>query len=241
MRKQLVHQGFIFLLVQEKLPKNLPKFEAGPPDWIKKMWEADKNGNRILGSLSILDLGDEIKAVNPYHVFGCNFSIRKTTLLEAGGFHPDALPQELIKYRGDGESHVSRYILEKGYQALYHPKASVYHLVAASRLTVEYFCQRAYNEGISNSFIQIRNRYLRNSQHKYCVRKIVTSIKKIMRWLAVKLLSTIKQFHINDSRRDKKIQRRIKAAYQSGRLYHQELFKKDEALAAHVLRQNYLE
>jgi len=94
---------------------------------------------RILIYLSILDLGDTIKTINPYHVFGCNFSIRKKILLEAGGFHPDAMPQELIRFRGDGESHVSRYILVHGYKTLYHPKASVYHLVTHNRMTEDYF------------------------------------------------------------------------------------------------------
>ncbi len=102
--------------------KNLPKWEAEPPDWILKMWEKDKNGNRILGYLSILDLGDEKKFISPFHVFGCNFSIRKNILLEAGGFHPDAMPKELIIYRGDGETHVSEYIHKKKVQGLLPPR-----------------------------------------------------------------------------------------------------------------------
>ena len=136
--------------------KNLPKFESEPPDWISKMWEKDENGNRMLGYLSILDLGDEIKTINPFHVFGCNFAVRKQTLLDAGGFHPDAFPQELIRFRGDGESHVSSFIKSKGYKAVYNPKASVYHCVPNSRMTVEYFCRRAYNQGISDSYTAIR-------------------------------------------------------------------------------------
>ncbi|MCW1300571.1 MAG: glycosyltransferase family 2 protein [Candidatus Parvarchaeota archaeon] len=136
--------------------KNLPKWEAEPPDWILKMWEKDKNGNRILGYLSILDLGDEKKFISPFHVFGCNFSIRKNILLEAGGFHPDAMPKELIIYRGDGETHVSEYIHKKKYKVFYHPDASVHHLIPGERLTFYYYCQRAYYQAISDAFREIR-------------------------------------------------------------------------------------
>lgn len=132
--------------------KNLPKWESDPPDWILKMWEPDKNGNRILGYLSILDLGDEEKEISPFYVFGCNFSIRKRVLLEAGGFHPDGMPKELIIYRGDGETHVSRYIQAKGYKAFYNPKASIYHVIPRKRLTIEYLEYRAFIQGISDSF-----------------------------------------------------------------------------------------
>jgi len=221
--------------------KNMPKFEIEPPDWIMEMWEKDRKGRRVLGYLSILDLGDEIREISPKHVFGCNFSIRKKNLLEAGGFHPDAMPQELIRYRGDGESHVSRYILEKSYKVLYHPKASLYHLVPASRMTEEYFCRRVYNQGISDSFSQIRDQYLQTFQNKHNFKQMISSAKKIVRWPAVKLLTMIKQFHINDSRCDKEIQKKIKATYQAGWLYHQELFKNDASLAEYVLRRNYIE
>lgn len=136
--------------------KNLPKWETEPPGWILKMWDKDKNGNRVLAYLSILDLGDEKKEINPYRVFGCNFSIRRHVLLEAGGFHPDGMPKELVKYRGDGESHVSRYIWRHSYKVLYHPQCIVYHIISAKRLKVGYFYERSYNQGISDSFRDAR-------------------------------------------------------------------------------------
>lgn len=136
--------------------KCLPKFESEPPDWLTAMWRPNPAGERILGHLSLIDLGDEVKPVNPFYVFGCNFAIRRSALREAGGFHPDGMPQELIHFRGDGESHVSSFIQAKGYQALYHPGASVYHAVPRSRMTPAYFCRRAFNQGISDSFTAIR-------------------------------------------------------------------------------------
>ncbi|MEJ2723828.1 MAG: glycosyltransferase family A protein, partial [Deltaproteobacteria bacterium] len=95
--------------------KNLPLFELDPPRWLTDMWEKPRTDGRILGYLSIMDLGDQIKEITPFLVFGCNFSVRKNVIYEAGGFHPDAMPEELIRYRGDGETHISQYIFEHGY------------------------------------------------------------------------------------------------------------------------------
>ena len=199
--------------------KNLPKFETEPPDWIIRMWSQAHNENRVLGALSILDFGDSIKEITPYYVFGCNFSIRKSILLEAKGFHPDAMPQELIRFRGDGESHVSRYILEQGYKALYHPKASVYHVIPKSRMTEDYFCGRAYNEGISNSYTQIRN-----------FRKIAKGIMKLRR---------IKQGLICCF--SSKLEAKIQKSYWDGYLYHQREVKSDPSLYEWIIKENYID
>jgi glucosyl-dolichyl phosphate glucuronosyltransferase len=224
--------------------KNLPKFEIEPPDWILEMWKKDQKGNRVLGHLSILDLGDEIKCVSPYQVFGCNFSIRKDILLEAGGFHPDAMPQDLIRYRGDGESHVSRYILEKGYITLYQPKASVYHLVPSSRLTEEYFSQRAYNQGISDSYTQLRDLHLGsntgNQAHGFTY--LYRRFKKMTIYelwnSAIKKL----QHHIslNNEVPHKNIQDKIVLSYREGWEYHQRIVNEDSSLLKYILRNTYI-
>ena len=143
--------------------KNLPKFESDPPDWLLDMWRTNGNGSKILGYLSLLDLGEKQKEISPQYVFGCNFSIRKSVLLEAGGFHPDAFPQELIRFRGDGESYVSNYIKSKKLTTVYNPKASVYHWVPKTRMTVEYLCHRAFIQGISDSYTDFRKAHERNS------------------------------------------------------------------------------
>jgi glucosyl-dolichyl phosphate glucuronosyltransferase len=139
--------------------KNLPKYEIPPPFWIKDMWDRKMEYGNCIGPLSILDFGDEKRDMNPYYFFGCNFSIRKEILLRAGGFHPDSMPQNKVRYRGDGESHVAAYVLNNGYRALYNPKASVYHYVPRERITLEYFCKRAFNQGISDSYTKIRKNF----------------------------------------------------------------------------------
>lgn len=136
---------------------NFPNFEVEPPQWIHDLWDRPRSsGGRYLEWFSILDFGVESKTIDPMLIWGCNFSIRKKILLEAGGFNPDGLPQELIMYRGDGETKVSQFVHKSGYKSVFNPNASVYHLVSKSRMTIDYLKTRNFNDGISASFSYIR-------------------------------------------------------------------------------------
>lgn len=137
--------------------KILPKFEGTPPNWVNEISLKTDLG-WSLGWYSILDFGDTVHEIPHEYVWGCNFSIRKDALKKAGGFHPDSIPQELIKYRGDGETAVSFAVRDMGLKAMYNPKASVYHVVSSDRLSVEYIYQRAFNQGVSDSFTSIRKK-----------------------------------------------------------------------------------
>jgi glycosyltransferase involved in cell wall biosynthesis len=138
--------------------KNLPLWEDEPPYWIYEMWMDTNQYGQALGYLSILDFGDTIMEIPPNYVWGCNFSVRKKIILGAKGFHPDGFPQHMIKYRGDGETHISQYIGKTNFKTIYNPKASVYHFVPKNRLTVDYFCKRAFNQGVSDSFADFRRK-----------------------------------------------------------------------------------
>jgi glucosyl-dolichyl phosphate glucuronosyltransferase len=136
--------------------KNLPKFESAPPFWLVEMWQRERMGGRVLGELSILDLGKEKLEIDPHLVFGCNFSIRKEVLIDAGGFHPDGMPWEMIHLRGDGESYISEYLKGNRLKAIYNPQASVYHKVSSNRMTLDYFKKRSYMQGISDAYTSLR-------------------------------------------------------------------------------------
>ena len=81
-------------------------------------------------------------------------------LIAAGGFHPDGMPKELIRFRGDGETHVSRHVAESGLECVFHPGASVHHKVTPERMTYAYFRQRGFNQGVSDSYTQLRQQDL---------------------------------------------------------------------------------
>ncbi len=58
---------------------------------------------------------------------------------------------------GDGETAIAYRMLSLNKQAVYHPRALVYHEIPKGRLTLSYFRKRAYLEGISASFTQLRS------------------------------------------------------------------------------------
>lgn len=236
--------------------KILPQTEGEMPDWIAEMWNRKMECGRTLSYLSILDFGNEIREIHPYYVYGCNFAIRKSVLIEAGGFHPDSMPQELIKYRGDGETHVSRHILLKGYKSIYNPKASVFHLISKDRLTLDYFCLRAYYQGISDSYSKIRldggllfnkvssdaiviqsknNLELFNRMREKQLKEIPAAI-----WRRLKHISRRFAF-IKSKQIDYlvQIQEKIKFAYNDGWCFHRNEVLNDPELLKWVLKENY--
>ncbi len=144
----------------------VPHWEAPPPDWLMALQHPSADGGWVLSQLSLLDLGYQALApCSPWHIFGCNFIIKKSVLFAAGGFHPDGMPENLLRYRGDGESYISQYIIDNGLRALYHPSCKVRHRVPAKRLTYEYI-----------DYISVRNIY---SQAYMECRKTDFSIQKL--------------------------------------------------------------
>ncbi len=131
--------------------KILPKWEVKPPEWVSLFPKC---------YLSILD--DEEGPKEVQWIYGCNFSIRKNLFFELGGFNPDAFGNPKMRcYRGDGEIGLLRKVHAAGKKVIYNPKAVVWHFVPKSRLTVEYFKERAFKSGIEASFSKYR--YSKNS------------------------------------------------------------------------------
>jgi glucosyl-dolichyl phosphate glucuronosyltransferase len=229
--------------------KCLPKHEGQLPEWLNAMWSPNPYGERILGYLSLIDLGELPKPVDPLFILGCNFSIRRSALVEAGGFHPDGFPEQLSRFRGDGETYVSRYIAAKGYKAFYHPEASVYHHVPESRMTIEYLCRRAYNEGISSSYTKIRTMHgvdgdmpssigfteiygsgsLWARVRRKQLREIVAALRK----------SRSQPGADKSSKAQSEYSKAIAAAHEMGHAFHQRAVRESTMLLAWVLRPDY--
>ncbi len=150
--------------VQLATGPSLPKYEIEPPNWLEYFWDKASDGKYCVW-LSLLDLGKEIKAIDPNFVWGLNFCIRKKTLLALGGFHPDCIPASLQRFQGDGETGLTIKAIEKNYLALYNPKLQLFHQVTKDRLTLTYFKKRAFYQGVCNSFSNIRSHEL-NKNYK---------------------------------------------------------------------------
>jgi len=213
--------------------KNLPEWEAEPPEWTNLFKKRNEYG-WFLGYLSLLDFSNNFKEIPARFVFGCNFSIRKTILYECGGFHPDGMPKELIQYRGDGETALSEAIEKKGYRTAYNPRASIYHRVPAKRLQIDYFCQRAFNQGISDSYTEIRaNRGL-----SVPVAKKKTLLRSFPKYILRRLTSFLSDR--NEPRRKVPPARaQVNEAYHKGKVFHRKKVSNNPELLNFILKKNY--
>jgi glucosyl-dolichyl phosphate glucuronosyltransferase len=214
--------------------KVLPKWEGEVPPWIDVFKNKTEYGWTI-GYLSLLDFGNASKEIPGKFVFGCNFSIRKDVLYECGGFHPDGMPDELIQYRGDGETALAVAIQARGYRIIYEPKAAIYHRVPFERLTIEYFCQRAFNQGISESYTRIRHQYGLDEYPSRIISpksNILVKIKKLGR----KYFS--KQMLLKYLMRS--IRKQVDYSREAGKEYHQMQVAQNQKILEHVLKKTYL-
>ena len=133
-----------------------PDYAVTPPEWVDELRVSAATG-WFIPEFSVIDLGGVTQPIAPEMVFGCNFGVRRHLIEEVGGFHPDALPSELLRFRGDGEVPVARGVVAAGYSAVYVPGAAVAHHVSAERLRIEYIEQRAFAEGVTDSYRRIRS------------------------------------------------------------------------------------
>ncbi|WP_026488632.1 glycosyltransferase family 2 protein [Butyrivibrio sp. XBB1001] len=137
---------------------NEPLFLKQEPEWLNEFVQfSDGKKTKIISLLScvIFDY-DCISRVSPYYIMGCNFGVRKALLTECKGFHPDGVPDNLLRYRGDGESYVCGYALQHNYKAVISPKCRVKHKVGENRTEVKYVEKIAYRCGISDAYTLLR-------------------------------------------------------------------------------------
>lgn len=212
---------------------NIPHFEQAPPEWLLRWWEQPVAHGQALASLSILDFGEGRFDIDPAFVWGCNFSIRRQALLAAGGFHPDAMPADRLRWRGDGETHVSDWIRRSGMRTLFDSGASVRHRVDASRLTPDYFERRAFAQGVSDSYTDTRRtgRPRASITARYS-RLLHSNLRAIrMRWA---------QIFDAEGAEFRRVQLAALDCWQKGYHFHQSEVRADPLLFAWVTKESYL-
>jgi glucosyl-dolichyl phosphate glucuronosyltransferase len=211
---------------------NLPMFLQEPPAWLSALWnKTSSDGGRSVSLLSIQQRPAGRYDISPYQVWGCNFAIRKNVLAAVGGFHPDGMPQDLIRFRGDGETYVSTYVLKNRLRCVFDSNASVYHKVTPERMTLQYFRQRGFNQGVSDSYTQLRG------EHSFDQSKPSVPYR-IARWCWHRLRGFAQT---NDQ--DQSYQPALdeyKAGHKEGYKYHQAAYRNDSEVRAWVHRANYM-
>lgn len=211
---------------------NYPLFLDTPPGWLIKMWnKVHPNGYKAIPLLSVIEFSHTPFKYSPSLIWGCNFAIRKDVLLKAGGFHPDGMPKDLIRFRGDGETHVSRFVEASGMKSLFHSGASVYHKVTPERMTYEYFRQRGFNQGVSDSYTR-----LRSGDGTFAERRSLPYRAAKWGWKKFRLL------HEN-MRTDTDVRmalEEMKRGHAEGYAFHQHAYKSDKEVREWVHREHYL-
>lgn len=205
----------------------LPKYECKPPFWMEGLW-TEAAGFRFLGQLSLLDGGEGTRAYAPTLVWGLCFAARRATLAKLGGFHPDGYPWPLRRYRGDGETGLSLKAEAAGLKAIYQGDTHVCHHVPRSRMTPRYFEQRAFLQGISDSYTELRS-----------TGAVPTRISSHWREIARAMKGGLLRHQVLKSPTSKGISNLMARAHSQGRSYHLEQVRSDPGLLEWVMRKDY--
>ncbi len=218
--------------------KCLPAYEKTPPEWLDAFWKELPDGGKMLTDLSLCDYGDKEKEVDQTWIWGLNYSIRKSSFLKFGGFHPDNISPRYQHFQGDGETGLSLKLKENGAKAWYNPQVIVYHEVPAERMTYFYFEKRYFYQGVCNSFTGIRR--IKGSR----IRKIIATFVEMSKALARKILRT-NAFKLtknnNVSIEVQLLFARLSEMEKAGYRFHQKIAWSNPQVMEWVLKENYFD
>ncbi len=226
-----IAEGFADPTVAMLGGNNLPLFLAPPPAWLLALWHRSRaEGGLALPTLSILQLPGPARAISPFYVWGCNFAIRKSILVQAGGFHPDGMPNELIRFRGDGETHIAQFVATSGMKSLFHPAATIQHKVTPERMTLDYFRQRGFNQGVSDSYTALR-------EGANQPQPLWTLPSRLAHGVGRRLEAA--WFNLRSPPEARRARVEEWAGYQEGYAFHQDAYRTDESVRAWVHKPTY--
>ena len=220
--------------------KCLPLYDAEVPGWEKSLW-IKTNEYTANFFYSLIDQGDEIKDCDANLIFGLSFSIRKQTLIDLGGFHPDVIPKNYMKFLGDGETGLTMKLKNKGLRAVYNPNVAVYHHVTSSRLTMEYIEKRQYYQGVCDSYTHIRN--VESTSENTTSKKslFVLYKRKLKSALKSKVSLIIKNQKEELPPEIAELNTRMQKAYLEGYMFHRNEIEKDKRLIDWIRKENYFD
>ena len=215
---------------------SIPKFTSSIPAWFWNYVIPTQYGGWMCGWLSLIDIGHDVSDYNPNLIWGLNFSIRKSIMYKVGGFHTDSVPIEYQRWQGDGESGLTKKVKDAGYKAEYRQDALLFHLCGSDRLNSEYFIKRAYFQGVSDSYSQIRAGRLPSLQKSYEKALIYDRIRKTAGRIYRRLQGRGSVWSL-EGVAEKKLTNK---AYMDGWLYHQREVASDHELLKWVKLKNYI-
>jgi hypothetical protein len=217
---------------------SVPEWGGAVPEWLNGFIRY--RGDRIeeCGQLSLLDLGAGRRLIEPNYVWGLNFAIRRSVLIECGGFHPDCMPDQLQHFQGDGETGLTAKIAATGRTAIYEPRMWVSHRIGPTRLTPVYFYRRAFYQGVCDSYTHARCSHIDGRR---------TSGPRDSRWLgrfrdavgAVWDATVAAGMGLRLGKDFARIKQGTERAYEAGYEFHQTAFTSCPAVRTWVLKKDY--
>lgn len=200
-----------------------PFFEDKVPAWLNTML-CDPS---ISGYLGLYDEGEEARFISTKVFCGGNSFLKKDLVIKHGGFHPDGFPSDMLRFRGDGESALMQQFEKAQVRTFYEPKALALHRIAKNRISKDYLYERAYRQGVSDSFSEIR-------KTKGLDFKLKDSAAKRSEEAQTKVT-------IREQEQDELNIFRAKTylSYCKGFLFHQNEVEKDPELLRYVLQKDY--
>ena len=137
-----------------------PIWEQPRPEWLP---------DELLAYLTILDRGDVARALNPLWepVYGANMSFSCDALRRVGGFEP-RLGRCGNRLLSGEDILAQRRLTCLGYSTHYVPSAAIRHHVAAARLHLSWFAERAFWQGVSEA-VMLRLEGLSLGTHAFLV------------------------------------------------------------------------
>jgi glycosyltransferase involved in cell wall biosynthesis len=222
----------------------LPFWDSPPPDLIRMLCEP-KNQNVSFGFLGIFDSGDTVQEISALNAFGGNAFIKQSLIKELGGFHPDSMPSHLLRFRGDGETGFAYRFMADDRRCIYDPDAYVYHRIAGNRMTDKYLYKRAFNQGVSDSFTNLRCEHGLGGQRASC--RYDYTLRNRLRdtkyYGEILLRYYLKMMATGSSAlplKRKLVAENIRAAQRSGYAFHRKIVATDRAVREWVLRNDYM-
>ena len=215
---------------------SIPKFTSSIPAWFWSFLSETPYGGWKNSWLSLLDIGETVKGINPNYIWGLNFSIRRELLISCDGFHPDLVPAKLQRWQGDGETGLTMKVEEKGFRADYIQEAMLFHLCGSDRLTTDYFEKRAFYQGVCDSFTSIR---AGNLPFTLSFSAKLISLLRILRVRAYKIFNKYFSRNQNWSKDMAKIEVVTQRAYKDGWNFHQTEVAADTKLLSWVQRKDF--
>lgn len=152
--------------------KIVAEYPTGRPRWMSRYTEQP--------IANPMDFGDSVRLFPTGRIPGGGNMAMRRTLLESIGIFNTALGRTGKRLLGGEESDLFERIARGGHKVYYTPRAIMYHIIPAEKLTRDYFVRLATNTGVSQ-----RTRAMQNN------RLAKLYVGEVMKWAATLLLCLV--------------------------------------------------